>query len=89
MALGVHAGEDRGGRLDHGDVEIVAAFDISAAKVGKPLSQAIYQDPNNFVRNKNAHVASHVTVMRGPTLDGNPDHLARFIPESPFQLVAR
>ena len=32
------------------DIQIVAAFDISVRKVGQPLSTAIYQPPNNFVR---------------------------------------
>lgn len=30
------------------DLEIVAAFDISARKVGRPVREAIYAAPNNF-----------------------------------------
>ncbi len=64
------------------DIEIVAAFDISASKVGKPVNEAIYIAPNNFVRIASVQVSNSAPVYRGPTLDGNPDHLARFVTES-------
>jgi myo-inositol-1-phosphate synthase len=64
------------------DIEVVAAFDISGRKVGRPIAEAIYQEPNNFVRIPGGHVISPVIVHRGPTLDGNPPHLAVFVPES-------
>ena len=64
------------------DIEVVAAFDISAFKVGKFVKEAIYQEPNNFVRIPGVNVDSSAFVFRGPTLDGNPEHLARLIPES-------
>lgn len=69
------------------DIEVVAAFDISALKVGKPVKEAIYQAPNNFVRIPGVQVDSTTRVFRGPTLDGNPEHLARFVPESSQQPV--
>ena len=59
------------------DIEVVAAFDISALKVGKSVKEAIYQAPNNFVRIPGVQVDSTARVFRGPTLDGNPEHLAR------------
>jgi myo-inositol-1-phosphate synthase len=65
------------------DIEVVAAFDISGLKVSKPLCEAIYQSPNNFVRIQGVEVDGTGRVFRGPTLDGNPDHLARFVMESP------
>jgi myo-inositol-1-phosphate synthase len=64
------------------DIEIVAAFDISSLKVGKSVKEAIYQTPNNFVRIPNVQVDGTAYVFRGPTLDGNPEHLARLVPES-------
>ncbi len=64
------------------DVDVVAAFDVSALKVGKSIGEAIHQAPNNFVPIKNVHVDNPAPVLRGPTLDGNPEHLARFVPES-------
>ena len=64
------------------EVDVVLAFDVSAAKVGKPLSTAIYASPNQFVRLPDARVESAAPVLRGPTLDGNPPDLARFVEES-------
>jgi myo-inositol-1-phosphate synthase len=69
------------------DIEIVAAFDVSALKVGRPVSEAIYQQPNNFVRIGDVQVECSTLVQRGPTLDGNPEHLARFVDESASQPV--
>ncbi len=69
------------------DIEIVAAFDISISKVGLPINEAIYQSPNNFVRIKDVDVEFSAPVFRGPTLDGNPEHLAKFVTESPLKPV--
>lgn len=69
------------------DIEVVAAFDISRLKVGKQVKEAIYQTPNNFVRIPGVQVDNTARVFRGPTLDGNPEHLARFVPESRDQPV--
>src|SRR5437588_10071150 len=66
------------------NIDVVAAFDISHIKVGLPVREAIYQSPNNFVRIKGVQVDSNARVFRGPTLDGNPGHLARFVDESPL-----
>lgn len=71
--------------VDH--IDVVAAFDIARAKVGQPLAQAILQAPNNFVRIAGTHVPDGVVVERGPTLDGNPAHLALFVAESPAPAV--
>ncbi len=67
------------------DIDVVLAFDVSALKVGKPIGEAIYQAPNNFVRNNSVHVDNPAPVLRGPTLDGNPEHLARLVPESDWK----
>ena len=51
------------------DLEISAAFDVSADKVGRDVAEAIYATPNNTHRF--ADVApTGVVVQRGPTLDG-------------------
>lgn len=60
-------------RVLHGfhpsDIEIVAAFDIDARKVGKDLGEAIFAPPNNAP--KIAEVQStDVVVSKGPMLDG-------------------
>jgi myo-inositol-1-phosphate synthase len=52
-----------------GDVEISAAFDVNAAKVGRDVSEAIFARPNNTQRFA-AVPPSGIRVHRGPTLDG-------------------
>jgi myo-inositol-1-phosphate synthase len=69
------------------DIGIVAAFDISRSKVGLPVREAIYQPPNNFCRIRDVSVDVSTPVLRGPTLDGNPEHLARLVNESPVEPV--
>jgi myo-inositol-1-phosphate synthase len=64
-----------------GDIDIVAAFDIHAGKVGRDLSQAILVPPNNtMIFASPGH--SGVEVQRGPTLDGIGEYLVDDIPES-------
>jgi len=51
------------------DITFSAAFDVNARKVGRDLSQAILESPNNTIRFAEVP-PSGVTVLRGPTLDG-------------------
>jgi myo-inositol-1-phosphate synthase len=64
-----------------GDVEICAAFDVSAEKVGCDLAEAILASPNNTVRFAEVRRAG-VRVERGPTLDGLGKYLQGRIVES-------
>jgi myo-inositol-1-phosphate synthase len=57
------------------DIEIVAAFDIDARKVGLPLTQAIFAPPNCAEVFYRAVDPSTVIVARGPTLDGLAAHM--------------
>lgn len=57
------------GGFHAGDVEIVAAFDIGAQKVGKDLSEAIFAPPNNAPKIAETK-ACGVLVSKGPVLDG-------------------
>ncbi len=52
-----------------GDVVPVAAFDVSSAKVGRDLADALLAAPNNTARFA-AVKPTGVRVERGPTLDG-------------------
>jgi len=64
------------------DIEISAAFDIAAGKVGRDVSEAILAPPNNTHRF--AQVPSlGVEVQRGMTLDGIGRYVADSLPESP------
>lgn len=56
------------------DIEIVAAFDVSKNKVGKDISEAIFEPPNitpKIVEMKKLGVK----VSPGPTLDGVAPHM--------------
>src|SRR5256885_13098222 len=57
-----------------GDVEISAAFDVSAHKVGCDVAAAIAAPPNNTIRFADIRPLG-VPVRRGPTLDGLGQYL--------------
>jgi myo-inositol-1-phosphate synthase len=64
------------------DIEFVAAFDIDRNKVGKDLSEAIYQKPNNtYVFQQVPHLG--VPVDRGMTHDGLGKYLSQLIEKAP------
>ena len=58
-----------------GDVEIAAAFDVHADKVGRDVSEAIFAGPNNTLRFA-APPRLMVQVQRGPALDGIGKYMA-------------
>jgi len=51
------------------DVEFVCAFDVTASKVGKDLSEAIFAEPNNAMRFVDVPKMD-IEVLRGPVMDG-------------------
>ncbi len=51
------------------DVEVVAAFDIDARKVGRDLAEALFAEPNNTMRFAHVPVLG-VVVQKGRVLDG-------------------
>jgi len=69
-----------------GDIEFVAAFDIDKNKVGKDLSEAIFQPPNCTI--KFAEVPKlGVEVMRGMTHDSLGKYLQKIIEKHPSPTV--
>jgi myo-inositol-1-phosphate synthase len=69
-----------------GDVELVAAFDVDATKVGVDLGKAIFSGPNNTIRfAEPGHLG--VTVQRGPTFDGFGEFYTQECEESPAEPV--
>jgi len=71
---------DLGGLHVH-DIELSAAFDVDAKKVGRDLAEALVAEPNNTIRF--AEVApTGVEVRRGPTLDGLGIYYREMIQES-------
>lgn len=64
------------------DIEFSAAFDISAEKVGRDLSEAIFAEPNNTFRFAEVpHLG--VPVHRGMTHDGLGRYLSQTIHKAP------
>src|SRR5665647_1240756 len=67
------------------DIEIVAAFDVNADKVGKDVADAIYVAPNNttvFARVP----TTGVLVQKGPRLDGVNKYTAELVSVDDAQL---
>lgn len=64
-----------------GDLELAAAFDVHAGKVGRDISEAIFVEPNNTLQFAQPK-ASGVQVARGPTLDGLGRYVACDVPEA-------
>jgi len=63
------------------DIEVSAAFDVCATKVGQDLSEAIFAPPNNTHRFADVPPMG-VTVQRGRTLDGLGRYLRDEVEES-------
>jgi myo-inositol-1-phosphate synthase len=68
------------------DVEVVAAFDVDAAKVGLDVGKAIFSGQNNTIRFANVGELG-IQVHRGPTLDGLGAFYRETIEESPAEAV--
>jgi myo-inositol-1-phosphate synthase len=63
------------------DVEVVAAFDVDAKKVGLDLSEAIFASENNTIKFADVPPTG-VIVQRGHTFDGLGDYYREIITES-------
>jgi myo-inositol-1-phosphate synthase len=69
------------GNYSVSDIEIVSAFDISKNKIGKDLSEAIFERPNITPKIVEMEKTS-VKVKKGPLLDGVAPHMQNiFNPE--------
>ena len=67
-------------------IELVAAFDVDAEKVGLDLSKAIDAGQNNTIKFCDVPELG-VTVLRGPTFDGFGEYYRQVAEESPFEPV--
>jgi myo-inositol-1-phosphate synthase len=61
------------------DLEFVSAFDVGENKVGKPLNEAIFQDPNYVDWVESTSNSTSRTVKESPTLDGVGVYVASMI----------
>jgi myo-inositol-1-phosphate synthase len=96
LTLGLMHHEIGGYRV--GDIEVVAAFDIDARKVGRPLEEAVFAPPNNtkVFHRSGRSAGTGVSVRMAPVLDGLSEQMMRepedrrFVPhEGPPVDVAR
>ena len=71
----------RFGEYHVSDIEVVAAFDVDAKKVGIDLSEAIFASENNTIKFADVPPTG-VTVQRGHTLDGLGEYYTEIITES-------
>ncbi len=74
------------GRYHISDIEFTAAFDVNETKVGRPLAQAIFAEPNNTKRFADVP-ESPARVFRGPTYDGLGKYLPKSVKEASLEPV--
>jgi myo-inositol-1-phosphate synthase len=70
------------------DLDFVAAFDVDTKKVGKPLSEAVYAEPNKVKWVPKLSNMHGVTVKQSPTLDGIGmyiENIVEAVPERPVE----
>ncbi len=61
-----------------GDIDVVAAFDVDKRKVGKDISEAIFQPPNCTKTIYSDIEKKGVTVKMGKVLDGIAPHMKNY-----------
>ena len=68
------------------DIKVVAAFDIDARKVGKPLEAACLAPPNCTTTFVKQFPHYGVRVAMGPVLDGVASHMSQYPPAQTFEV---
>jgi myo-inositol-1-phosphate synthase len=79
--------EDMNGYTIH-DLDFVAAFDVDSKKVGKPLNEAVYAEPNKVKWVESLSSMKDVIVMQSPQLDGVGSYVQKVVtpvPEKPVE----
>jgi myo-inositol-1-phosphate synthase len=69
------------------DVRVVAAFDVDARKVGRPLHEAAFAPPNCTTAIRDRIAPNPVVVQMGPVHDGVAHHMADFPEERSFRVA--
>ena len=69
------------------DIDVVAAFDVDRRKVGKPLEEAIFAEPQCTTVFQRDLPPYGVTVQMGPVLDGVAAHMADFPEAQAFRVA--
>jgi len=84
-SAGVLHPEIGGYRLE--DIQVVAAFDVDARKVGVPLEKAAFAPPNCTTVFQEKLPAYGLDVLAGPVLDGVASHMAQHPEERAFRVT--
>jgi myo-inositol-1-phosphate synthase len=71
------------------DIRVVAAFDIDKRKVGRPLEEAVFAEPNCTKIFQQKLPAWGVEVEMGPVLDGVAEHMASYPENRAFRAADR
>jgi len=69
------------------DLDVVAAFDVDARKVGRPLTEAIFAKPNCAEVFCSKFSEGGVAVSMGPVLDGVAAHMADHPADRAFRVA--
>jgi myo-inositol-1-phosphate synthase len=72
-----------------GDTEVVAAIDIDARKVGRPLHEAVFAPPNNTKVFYDKFRCDNVRVAMGSVLDGVSEHMQSYPEHQRFVVADR
>ncbi len=67
------------------DIEVVVGFDVDAKKVGKDVSEAIWVEPNCSYKISDVPFMN-APVLKGPVLDGAPEHLRTYYGKEYFRI---
>ena len=65
------------GGYEPADIEVVVGFDIDSKKIGKDVSEAIFEWPNCAFKISDVPFMN-APVLKGPVLDGAPEHLRHY-----------
>lgn len=69
------------------DIQVVAVFDIDERKVGKPVEEAVFAQPNCTTVFQRELPPSGVTVQMGPVLDGVAPHMENYPAHQAFRVA--
>ncbi|MBI4355710.1 MAG: hypothetical protein HY597_04615 [Candidatus Omnitrophica bacterium] len=71
------------------DIQVVAAFDVDARKVGRPLERACFAPPNCTLQFYQHLPRYGITVQMGPVLDGIASHMHRYPAKRTFVVAKK
>ena len=73
------------GGYEPSDIQVVVGFDVDSKKVGKDVSQAIWEKPNCAYKICDVPFLN-APVLKAPVLDGAPEHLRYYYGKDYFTI---